>query len=936
MPLTRVALGRGPALRAAAAWLRERHGRARRLDLRSLVVATPGARAGRRLAELLAEGGGFVALPTPTTPGGLPEKLLVIERATAGDLAATLARVAALRAAPKKDFAAVFASFASGTRADGDWFQLGHEIQELHATLSAACLTFAGVAETARGIADPAPWRLLARVQAEYERLLAACGLVDRHAARLEALAVGRFRSGFDLVLVATADLAPLARRAIEGFSASARVTALVHADEGELDLFDALGCFIPARWLEKRVVVPDDSLLVAERPRDQAAALIRRLASLGAVPPDSITVGVGNESDMALIERELTVAGAAARPATGRPLDLSRPGLLLAAFEDLLVERSFESLSALVRHPDVEAFLARASSGSPAALLDEYRLLVLPRSFSEPWVDPPGKGGGKNPVGTRLRKMLEPLLGLVPADAEKKRPLGRWTDAILEILRAIYAPLSLDPETAESLESVIALAREPAAASGSAPEFAADLRTALAILLDRARRLETPRPAGGAAIELLNWLELPLDDAEHLVITGFNENSIPARAPEDPFLSVPLRSALGLPGREERLARDVMILHAILSSRARVTIIAGRRTEEGEPLAPSRLLLLDDDATPARLDRFFARSEPPAAPLFAPRPIMALEIPLPAPRPEPRDEAVSRLHVTAFKRFLACPYTFHLEHVLKLAAAPEPGAEIDHRDFGILIHEILARFGRDEAARRLEDPGAIERYLAGELEREMRARFGRTPRATLRLQAAMIRRRLAGFARWQADETRAGWRIEAVEKDLEVERVVDGTPFLVFGRIDRIERRGAEVRVLDYKTFTSPKTPEQTHVEKRPDGGLRWVDLQLPLYRHLAAKEWKEAEIGLGFVVLPSQGSETGARMAHWSEEDLATADAAADEVIRDVRAGRFWPPSAVEKVEAEKMDAFGRIRMDAYIDRAGVIARGVGPASGKRKNPS
>ena len=98
---------------------------------------------------------------------------------------------------------------------------------------------------------------------------------------------------------------------------------------------------------------------------------------------------------------------------------------------------------------------------------------------------------------------------------------------------------------------------------------------------------------------------------------------------------------------------------------------------------------------------------------------------------------------------------------------------------------------------------------------------------------------------------------------------------------------------ILDYKTSDSALSPEATH---RKQG--QWVDLQLPLYRHLLSGmdiEGADAssDVGLGYIVLPKDVSKIGLRLAEWDDADLRSADAAAESVIRGIRAEQFWPPA-------------------------------------------
>lgn len=92
----------------------------------------------------------------------------------------------------------------------------------------------------------------------------------------------------------------------------------------------------------------------------------------------------------------------------------------------------------------------------------------------------------------------------------------------------------------------------------------------------------------------------------------------------------------------------------------------------------------------------------------------------------------------------------------------------------------------------------------------------------------------------------------------------------------------------MDYKTSETARPPDKKHRD-----GDQWIDLQLPLYRHLVRGMGIEGSIGLGYVALPKDVRGVAFLPAEWSEEELAGADRKAEEVVRKVRDEVFWPPT-------------------------------------------
>ena len=183
--------------------------------------------------------------------------------------------------------------------------------------------------------------------------------------------------------------------------------------------------------------------------------------------------------------------------------------------------------------------------------------------------------------------------------------------------------------------------------------------------------------------------------------------------------------------------------------------------------------------------------------------------------------------------------------------------------------------------------------HLSGWLDQHVAVRYGRSPLAAIRVQAEQLRLRFEAMARWQAAWAGEGWRIERVEagpEDGQAHLIVDGEKMVLKGRIDRMDvnlRTGARV-VLDYKTSETARPPDKKHRD-----GDQWIDLQLPLYRHLVRGMGIEGSIGLGYVALPKDVRGVAFLPAEWSEEELAGADRKAEEVVRKVRDEVFWPPT-------------------------------------------
>ena len=361
----------------------------------------------------------------------------------------------------------------------------------------------------------------------------------------------------------------------------------------------------------------------------------------------------------------------------------------------------------------------------------------------------------------------------------------------------------------------------------------------------------------------MVGWLELPLDDAPRLVVAGLDEGSASA-ALAGGLLSPPLRRSLGLQDSETLNARDLYYLELLLASRD-TTLVTGRRGAQGEPLSPRRILLAG--ATPELVETVLTFwGEPEAGGGSEDNAPDAAESAFGPILPSPDVPIPNRLPATAFRDYLACPYRFYLRHVLGLRQVRDLPRELPPGDFGRLLHAVLGRFARSPAATS-DDSEVIARTLVELLEEESALRSGGMPRVAVRLQLEQLRRRLRSFAAWQAAQRRAGWTIdqELVEVRVDATLDVDGSPFVVTGRIDRVDRHPTSgSRLLDYKSAEQSVDPEQAHRSGRR-GERRWTDLQLPLYELMLRQRGVGGGPPGGALELASSTSDTASARIRW-----------------------------------------------------------------------
>ena len=417
------------------------------------------------------------------------------------------------------------------------------------------------------------------------------------------------------------------------------------------------------------------------------------------------------------------------------------------------------------------------------------------------------------------------------------------------------------------------------------------------------------PLPPPGRVLDVQGWLELLHEPGRHLVLCGMNEGKVPSRSGGEPWLGEAGRTLLGLTRDADRAARDAFLYQALLESRrdgGRVDVLCGKAGSGGEPLLPSRLLLATArSGLPERVRLLFREVEPPEAGMA-----WAADWKWQPAVGQPKQ----RISVTSLRDYLACPFRYHLKHVLKFQSPDTERAEWNARDFGTVAHAVLENWGRDTTARGLTDPDKLHAWLSVELDREVATRFGKRVPLAVRIQTEALRQRLRWYAKVQAGIRAEGWEIVDVERKVELE-IEGATVVAMIDRIDR-HRETGQLRVIDYKTgkvdsvdkahrkkltpsSTLPEhlSPECPAIYQGEDNGkaadFLWQNLQLPLYAQAVVLRG-EALPAPCYITLGT--TEEKVKLLEWTNFETADLDAAVactDWVVGQISAGIFWPPA-------------------------------------------
>lgn len=329
-------------------------------------------------------------------------------------------------------------------------------------------------------------------------------------------------------------------------------------------------------------------------------------------------------------------------------------------------------------------------------------------------------------------------------------------------------------------------------------------------------------RPTYGLHPRLFIWgpLEARLQHADRIVLGGLNEGVWPAEANPDPWLSRPMRTALGLEPPERRIGLSA---HDFVEGASAPEVILVRAAkQDGAPAVASRWLLRLQS-----LLQGMGASDAISAPHWVEwaqeldRPHHVITLLRPAPSP-PREARPKRLSVTEIETLIRDPYAIYARRVLRLEALDPLDADIGAAERGTIIHQALENFTRLY-------PSALPANAYEELLRIGRDTFaGMMDRPGI---AAFWWPRFMRVARWIIEwEREARLSVSEVHAELrgEIDLSLPGGDIRLVGKADRIDRlKDGSLRILDYKTGEPPS-------EKQVEQGLA---PQLPLEAAMAAR---------------------------------------------------------------------------------------------------
>jgi ATP-dependent helicase/nuclease subunit B len=735
---------------------------------------------------------------------------------------------------------------------------------------------------------DEDRWKEIAPLYRRYLDELKRHTLWDPNEARIKAWEAppGDTKA---LVIACIPDLPEAARRrAAALMDQGIPVTVLVwkpDAERGWGGGFDGWGRPIAQEWIASPIPLQADQIVMARDPAEEASIGLDFLVTSGG---DHALV-LGDEKLSPAFQAEVLRRGGSPYLPEGEPLARTEAAIVASEWISLRRDRSLRTLRRLLETPRFAAWVGTICSISHERLLaacDALALELLAETLSE---------GPIPPRGIRTEEVHGDAASL------QRTILRELSKGPAELVAEVWKT-----DSADGVEEVLDVCAEASPVLGSWPDPEKAREASLVRALARSKSFSASQEGD---LELSGWLEAPWSEARRLVLAGCVEGCLPASTDGHPFLPDQKRRELGVPDNAARWARDAYLLGCLARARQPSEFLCSfaKFGPDGSPSVPSTLLMrCTEEELPGRVIALFGKSAEVATP---PRREHDWVWKLPMVR-----EPIERISVTDFAAYLKCPFRFYLTKVLKYGSHDPEQREMDAMQFGTLVHKVLERYGKETPL--LSDRDEIASAVLSGLDQEITRRFGEDPSPAVRVQAEAARVRLLSFAAVQADQVAQGWTIREVERKSSGDLLLGGIP--LSAKIDRIEVNGDRVRVLDYKTQSSLKSPEEVHLQPASRAFLpeaktslrgkpkAWADLQLPLYRKIAETLFPGKTIETGYFVLAADPEESDVMNFDLTEDLLTSALSCAEASASAIQRGVFWPPQQVPQSWEDPLGIF------------------------------
>ncbi|MDZ4716272.1 MAG: PD-(D/E)XK nuclease family protein [Cytophagales bacterium] len=314
--------------------------------------------------------------------------------------------------------------------------------------------------------------------------------------------------------------------------------------------------------------------------------------------------------------------------------------------------------------------------------------------------------------------------------------------------------------------------------------------------------------------LQIMGVLETRNLDYKNVFVLSLNEGALPASGNKASYVPYNIRKAYSLPTAEHQDAMYAYLFYRVLQRAENVFLFYNTETDilgQGEMSRFVQQILLESGW---KIQRKVLHSP------VQPRPITPITI----EKSEQVLQDLTKLNEgnknfkgispSALNTYIDCPLQFYLKHVAKIREPKEVEENLDARLFGNLLHNVMEKFYRriqEKKKSPIIQSTDFEHYketVSQLIDEAFILHYGIEAGRKLIYegQRLVVREVIRSFVERivEHDKAYTPFTIEGLERgELLYYAKIENAPgqAVLSGKIDRLDRKGDVVRVLDYKT---------------------------------------------------------------------------------------------------------------------------------------
>jgi hypothetical protein len=346
--------------------------------------------------------------------------------------------------------------------------------------------------------------------------------------------------------------------------------------------------------------------------------------------------------------------------------------------------------------------------------------------------------------------------------------------------------------------------------------------------------------------LQVLGFWETRCLQFDDVYLLDLNDDVLPGTSKVDSLLPAPLRKALGLRYHENLEKRIEYYLNLLVAGAKNVHYFFIENDEKQKSRYVEKSLWKKQKKEKETDENKYIKK-------------VGYRLALQTPNPPDIPKTEKILHhlynmtfsASSLNTYLKCPVEFFYAHVLGLSEKEELAESLESSEIGTLVHAILRQYFWPDLKKKMLPELDADR-LKTLIDTEFNQRRYPSPlTGSLFLMRKQIEQHLEEFLlayqQKVAGELQAAGQnliLLALEKDLKLDYKLRPRTFQLKGKIDRIERRGEYLCLLDYKTSASERNQviniDKLELGDRSSWPQAIKSLQLPFYQLLASAEYK------------------------------------------------------------------------------------------------